>query len=91
MNVKINKKPLGSDHLLIYISLSAEKSIYFKKSLKTHYKNVDWIKVASQLDESYTNFITIEYDNLSANEKYKSYVTTITDAIISNTSKKNYK
>lgn len=88
VNVKVKDETWGSDHFPISIEINLEKSIYYKKSFKLKSIRTNWPEVYTNLEENYTQFMTIKYDQSTASDKYSIFVNCVTNAIKLHTPKK---
>ena len=75
IDVQVNDETWGSDHYPIYVNYSAEKHIYLKNSHKIRSSQTNWNNVSQILKDNYDNFLTSNYENLSASHKYEYFVT----------------
>ena len=75
---------------LILSSNNIAEKIYHKKSHKIRSTQTNWNNVVQQLDTSYENFLSNNYDNLSASHKYEYFVNHLTEIITGNTPKKKF-
>ncbi|OXU17349.1 hypothetical protein TSAR_003914, partial [Trichomalopsis sarcophagae] len=90
INVKVNKGTWGSDHFPLFIDLQISKSIYRKQLFKINSVRTNWNNVYVNLDENYQKFLSSEFAESSASEKYTLFIELISDAIILSTPKKKY-
>lgn len=88
IDVQVNDETWGSDHYPIYVNFSTEKHIYHKKSHKIRSTQTNWNNVMQHLDNSFENFLTSDYNNLSASHKYEYFINQVTEAITGYTPKK---
>ena len=65
INVEAYDETLDSDHYPLLCNVQIEKSLYIKKSLRINSIKTDWLKVRTDLDEKYLEFLSAEYDSLS--------------------------
>ena len=70
---------------------TAQKNIFtLKKSHKIRSSQTNWNNVSQILKDNYDNFLTSNYENLSASHKYEYFVNLITAAVTGNTPKKKF-
>ena len=85
ITVEINDETWGSDHFPIFVTMSAEKNLYHKKSFRIYSLRTEWEEVSKLLENAYPEFLSHTYTNLSASQKYKKFIEIITQAVKTNT------
>lgn len=81
VEVSVCDETWGSDHYPIYISVNIEKSVYKKKSFKLKSLRTNWSKVATSLEDSFAEFNTNHFENLSPNDKYDFFVNKVRETV----------
>lgn len=66
IQVRVSDETWGSDHFPIFVDISIEKNHYEKKSFKLKSIRTDWSKFEENLENMYIDFLSSEYDQLSA-------------------------
>ena len=81
ISINVENDLCGSDHFPISISFNLIKYSYQKKTFKIQTKKTNWHIFTENLNENYTNFYSVEYNDLSPLLKYNLYIDTIKKAI----------
>lgn len=85
LNFEVCDELWGSDHFPIFINIGIEKEQYAKMSFKIKSVRTDWSKFQENLESTYNEFLTLDYTNLSASQKYEFFVKCITNAVKTST------
>lgn len=82
IDVKVCDETWGSDHYPIFVNVDTTKLHYKKKTFKIKSKRTDWDKFSASLDNSYSEFLSQEYENLLPSCKYDTLVSKICETVI---------
>ena len=88
ITVMTNEDTLGSDHTPIHVNINLEKSFYIKKSFKLKSLRTNWMQFDTDLIEQYDEFLSKNYENMPANEKYEFFVKVVSNTLVKNTPKR---
>lgn len=81
IEAKVCDETWGSDHFPIFVNIDTEKTQYQKKSFKIKSKRTDWVKFSESLENSFTDFLSYEYEHLSPNRKYDTLINKICETV----------
>lgn len=85
IKAKVNDDTWGSDHFLIFVDIRPEKHFYKKKTFKIKSKRTNWPGVNESLIDNLFKFFTVNYDHLTAVEKYDLFLDVVTSSVKANT------
>lgn len=88
---EIGDETFGSDYYPITMEIDANRHTYQKQTFKLKSIRTSWEQFREQVELNYTQFLTIDYDQLQPAEKYDFFISIVTESIKTATPRKPIK